>query len=239
MWFAWPINIPLLPTAHDGAPRIVWATAQLATQIQVSDKGSVVFLVQTEGIQPELGLSTKLDSSIQPAGGATASSEGDYTVLRAIRIGTAPFAVVLVDGVEVPYVLCHSPISLRLMMSVVRVKVSLVMLPFDAADRLWTGNLAGKPRVMLSESSGSSIDADASMLLTADHDPATLHVRTRNSSSTFWICPTVSLNEPEKGTAVSSSSDGVFTKFELETPQSEVPIPKIVQMKPAGPARKV
>ena len=155
VWFAWPLNIPLLPTPEASAaarPKIAWATAQLAARLDGGASGTeTIFLLQIDGAAPEVALANvpSRDLTVSPspaaaprekvsqrhwvdvfgecglhvsavglqvaAGKATATQEGEHTVLRGIAAGTAEFASVKVG----------------------QTKVVLVLLPWEMRDRVW------------------------------------------------------------------------------------------------------
>ena len=100
IWFAWPVNIPLLPVkqtavaaaaaaaAADAVPKIISATAQLTTHAALDDGTIVLFFVETPGIAPEvsLGLGSGTGAAtVSGTPGCSASTEQGDTVLRGIK----------------------------------------------------------------------------------------------------------------------------------------------------------
>ena len=73
VWFAWPLNIPLLPTPEAGAaarPKIAWATAQLAARLDGGASGTeTIFLLQIDGAAPEVALANvpSSDLTVRPS----------------------------------------------------------------------------------------------------------------------------------------------------------------------------
>lgn len=123
VWFAWPLNIPLLPEASATTqPKIAWATAQLAARLDAVASGSgveTIFLLQIDGATPEVGLANVPSGALTVASGqATATQEGEHTVLRGIAVGMAEFARVKVG----------------------QTTVVLVLLPWETRDRIWCGH---------------------------------------------------------------------------------------------------
>ena len=120
VWFAWPVNIPLLPTnqtavatasdvsAADAVPKIISATAQLTTHATLDDGTVVLFFVETQGITAEvsLGLGSGAGAAtVSATPGCSASTEQGDTVLRTIQAGTSEFAVISIGSTTVKLVL--------------------------------------------------------------------------------------------------------------------------------------
>ena len=76
VWFAWPLNIPLLPTPEASAaarPKIAWATAQLAARLDGGASGTeTIFLLQIDGAAPEVALANvpSSDLTVSPSSAA-------------------------------------------------------------------------------------------------------------------------------------------------------------------------
>ena len=92
-------------------------SGQLAARLDGGASGTeTIFLLQIDGAAPEVALANVPSSDLSIAAGkATATREGEHTVLRGIAAGTAEFASVKVG----------------------QTKVVLVLLPWEMRDRVW------------------------------------------------------------------------------------------------------
>lgn len=132
-WFVWPFGLRLFTThnaqlteAQLTEAQLAWATAQLLTEVRTSASASVLFLVETDGVLPEVGLAVADSHLIHHAG--SAHIEGAHTVIRGLTPGYEPIAT-LQMGAQT---------------------TSIVLLPSVDADRAWTLELAGETRLMIS-----------------------------------------------------------------------------------------
>ena len=231
-WFVWPFGLDLLPTSSSSGrkglrsssssrsrsssstsfvARLEWATAQLLTHADLTPTHRILFLAETHGIPPEIGLCLGSGTQLLSHSGSI-TREGRWMVLRAFPTGTSPVATVQVGGR----------------------RVSLVLLPAASEDRVWVGTLAGARRVVLSaEAELALFDGDflrvRSLAGVADA-PAIIGLS---------ICPPLSDLRLDDSTALPFEADGVFTKFTLSVPPIELPPPKVALVRSAGPPRKI
>ena len=128
-WWVWPFGMNLF-SAVGGAkgPQLAWATAQLLTEVNTSASSSVIFLVETAGVVPEVALSLGTTATLAAHGG-DATVEGDRIVLRALH--PSHEAVATVKSGERT--------------------TSIVLLRTAEADRAWTAELAGSTRFLISD----------------------------------------------------------------------------------------
>jgi len=189
IWFAWPINIPLLPanqtafaTAAGSVPRIVSATAQLTTHATLEDGTGVLFFVETVGVNAEVVLSLGDGATVSSTPGCSASTDDGDTVLRSIKAATSAFAVLSIGATT----------------------VKLVLLPADHADRIF--KIADSGRVLIAGDGG--VDGGLQTQLLMEELPTgEIQVRTALESTEIWACPPLSTT---KGT-----TDGVFQKYSV------------------------
>jgi hypothetical protein len=230
IWFAWPVNIPLLPTnqtavaaaasavAADAVPRIISATAQLTTHATLDDGTVVLFFVETVGITAEVSLSLGSGASaatVSDTSGCSASTEGGDTVLRAIKTGTSEFATLAIGGTT----------------------VKLVLLPATFADRVF--KIADGGRVLIADDGGAAGGLLQTQLLMEEQPSGEIHIRTALDSTKVWACPPLPTSGSTSSAAASSTADGVFQKYTLDTPQPSIPVPTATLVTPAGPARTI
>ena len=114
------------------------------------------------------------------------------------------------------------------------IAVSVVVLPAELADRVWRGEIAGVPTVVVA-------DIRTELVL---FDSNTVHTRGTNASTSLWMIPApVGGLRPTapttSATVTGPAKDGVFAKFVITTGASSIPTATYKLIAPAGPARTV
>ena len=226
VWFVWPVNVPLSSrpsvvsggaVAQASSTLIVWATAQLLTRV-ADDDGDVLFFAETTGVVPEVALALGTGASLQPgATRANATVEGgNVTVLRSIPRDSTPFVVVRESGGgSQPYL------------------VKIVMLPAADADRVYTGVVAGRERVILAPDAITVLPNNTT--LDVRTEPAT----SRDSSLAVSICPPNGVTLTASGIPVPTSADGAFMKFSVPIAKPPRITTTVALTRAAGPPRDI
>jgi beta-galactosidase len=227
VWFVWPVNVQLsraaAPVSADavgvgggasGATVIAWATAQLLTRVAV-DEGEVIFFTETAGVDAEVALLLGSGATLEP--GSTRANvtveAGGVTVLRNIPRDTAPFVVVQ-ETASAPR------------------RVLIVMLPADAADRVYTGVVGGRERVILAPDAVTVLPSNTT--LDVRSDPAS-----GDGTVAVSLCPPNGVALAVGGAPVPSAPNGAFETFNVPVAKPPVVTTSMTLTRPAGPARDI
>ena len=110
--------------------------------------------------------------------------------------------------------------------------VKLVLLPASFADRVFKIADRGG-HVLIADDGGAASGLLQTQLLLQELPSGEVHVRTALGSTEVWACP------PLPATTNAATTDGVFEKYTLDTPQPKIPVPTATLVTPAGPARTI
>eukprot|EP01043_Picozoa_sp_COSAG02_P033225 COSAG02_NODE_2259_length_9330_cov_25.813455_7_plen_586_part_00 len=220
VWMVWPVDMQLYEQATDviassdggTGPVLVYATAQIVARVKdTAGSAETLFLVETEGVPAEFAFSK--DAVTVVSSKATVSIEGDLTVVRNISAGTTPFGTT--KGGQAT--------------------LSIVLLPAAMADSIWLQTLDAVERLFISDTTTSP-----EVLVMAEDK--TLHFRTgmlTDSPQKLRMFPPVPGLKHADGSAVPSTTDGVFTAYAPKVAPVAITAPTITHVRKAGPARNV
>ena len=142
----------------------------------------MLFFVETAGVAVEVSLALGGGASITSTPGASATTEGDVTVLRSIKSGTSAFAVLSVGSSA----------------------VQLVLLPAGFADRVF--KIAESGRVLVAGNGGANGGLQTQPLMEeVGEKKGSVEVRTSLDSTELWSCPPC--NPAREASTASSHSE--------------------------------
>jgi hypothetical protein len=115
--------------------------------------------------------------------------------------------------------------------------VKLVLLPASFADRVFKIADRGG-HVLIADDGDAASGLLQTQLLLQELPSGEVHVRTALESTKVWACPPLPVTT-DAATTNAATTDGVFEKYTLDTPQPKIPEPKATLVTPAGPARTI